>query len=124
MIPLGYFNGEVNDARDEWIYAIKNQEVLDEFTSKGMGAMKQKMDYLTMTVQDQREYRSYMEQVGSAKGTILDAQRKGVREGLEQGREERRVEVEEAQREKEEERRQKEEALKEIEALRARLKGK
>jgi len=88
LIPLNCFKGEVNDAMDEWIYAIKNMEVLDSFKSKGMAPLKDKMGYLNMSVEEQRTYRSYMERAASARGTLKDAKRKGREEGRKEGREE------------------------------------
>ena len=133
LIPLGCFKGVVKEDLDEWIYAIKNMEVPEDFKSKGIKAMKEKLDLVSMDSESRRTYTQYMEAKGSDKGTLEDAHAKG----LDAGREERQSEVdnaqrekeeaqrekEEAQREKEEERRQKEEALREIVVLRARLKA-
>ncbi len=111
LIPLGCFNDDINEDLDEWIYAIKNMEVPEDFESKGIKVMKKKLDVVSMDPESRRAYTKYMEAKGSDKGTLEDAHAKG--------REERQFEVDEAKRETEEERRQKEEALRrEEEALR------
>ncbi len=87
LIPLGCFKGVINDEFDEWIYAIKNQEVLDSFTSKNIQVLKEKLDLLGMTTKENRAYRRYMEAIGSDKGTLENAKQEGLDQGREEGRE-------------------------------------
>jgi predicted transposase/invertase (TIGR01784 family) len=102
LIPLGCFNGVVKEDLDEWIYAIKNMEVPERFHSKGIQALKKKLDVMSMEPKERRSYTRYMEAKGSDKGTLEDAHAKG--------REERQSEIDEAKRETEDARRR-EEAL-------------
>ncbi len=110
LIPLGCFKGVINEDLDEWIYAIKNMEVPDRFQSKGIKALKQKLDVMRMEPNERRSYTRYMEAKGSDKGTLEDAHAKG--------REERQFEIDEAKRETEEAQRREEEAQRDKEALR------
>jgi len=48
LIPLKRFTDVVQDDLDQWVYAFKNNEVLDEFTAPGIGALKEKLDYLKL----------------------------------------------------------------------------
>ncbi|MCK5843057.1 MAG: PD-(D/E)XK nuclease family transposase [Victivallales bacterium] len=113
LIPLGCFKGVVKEDIDEWIYAIKTMEVPDSFHSKGIQALKKKLDVMSMELAEQRSYTRYMEAKGSDKGTLEDAHA----EGLDTGREERQVEVDEAKREMKEAQRREEEARQREEAL-------
>ncbi len=151
LIPLGCFKGAINDEFDEWIYAIKNQEVPDHFASKNIQVLREKLDVLSMTTKEHRAYRRYMEAMGSDKGTLENAKQEGRDEiyeelmdakhreedafrqkedALRQKEEAKRREEdalrqkEEERRQKEEERHQKEEAFRRIEELEARLKEK
>ncbi len=121
LIPLGCFNDDINEDLDEWIYAIKNMEVPEDFKSKGIHVMKKKMDVMNMDPEVRRAYTKYMEAKGSDKGTLEDAHAKG-REERQPEIDEAKRKAEEALRREEEALREKEEALREIEVLRARLK--
>ncbi len=107
LIPLGCFTGVVKEDLDEWIYAIKNMEVPEDFKSKGIKELKDKLDVVSMDSEARRTYTKYMEAKGSDKGTLENAHA--------EGREERQPEIDEAKRETEEERRLKEEAQREKE---------
>ncbi len=137
LIPLGCFKGAINDEFDEWIYAIKNQEVPDYFASKNIQVLREKLDVLSMTTKEHRAYRRYMEAMGSDKGTLENAKQEGRDEIYEElmnakhreedasrQKEDALHQKEEERRQKEEERRQKEEAFRRIEELEARLKEK
>jgi len=54
LIPLKRFTDVVRDDLDQWVYAFKNNEVPDEFSAPGIGALKEKLDYLKL---DERERR-------------------------------------------------------------------
>ncbi len=110
LIPLGCFNDDINEDLDEWIYAIKNMEVPEDFKSKGIKVMKKKLDVVSMDPEARRAYTKYMEAKGSDKGTLEDAHAKG--------REERQPEIDEAKRKAEEALRREEEAQREKEAIR------
>ncbi len=105
LIPLGCFKGVIKEDLDEWIYAIKNMEVPERFHSKGIQALKKKLDVMSMEPKERRSYTRYMEAKGSDKGTLEDAHAKG--------REERQPEIDEAKRETEDARSQKE-ALRQV----------
>ncbi len=109
LIPLSCFPGVVKEDLDEWIYAIKNMKVPEEFKSKGIDKLKEKMDIVKMDPEARRAYTKYQEAKGSDKGTLEDAHAKG--------REERQPEIDEAKREAEEAQRREEEAQREKESL-------
>nr|VFK09320.1 MAG: conserved hypothetical protein (putative transposase or invertase) [Candidatus Kentron sp. LPFa] len=87
LIPLKSFPNVVQDDLDQWVYAFKNNEVLDEFTAPGIDALKEKLDYLKMNEKEKREYDTFIDYARSAWGMIDNARREGREEGIEKGME-------------------------------------
>ncbi|WP_089725011.1 PD-(D/E)XK nuclease family transposase [Candidatus Thiosymbion oneisti] len=90
LIPLKRFTDVVRDDLDQWVYAFKNNEVLDEFTAPGIGALKEKFDYLRMDERERRRFDKHIDYVRSEWGMIEDARQDGLEVGLARGREEER----------------------------------
>jgi predicted transposase/invertase (TIGR01784 family) len=98
LIKVSQFNGAVKDKLDEWIYFLKNGEVQDNFTAKGLDAAKVKLDKMSLTDEEQKEYKYYLKRlrdIASEQHTkmadaedLLKAKEEGLREGFEQGVEE------------------------------------
>nr|VFK39057.1 MAG: conserved hypothetical protein (putative transposase or invertase) [Candidatus Kentron sp. SD]VFK43928.1 MAG: conserved hypothetical protein (putative transposase or invertase) [Candidatus Kentron sp. SD] len=87
LIPLKSFPNVVRDDLDQWVWAFKNNEVLDEFTAPGINALKEKLDYFKMSEKEKREYDTFMDYARSAWGMIDSARREGREEGIEKGME-------------------------------------
>ena len=97
LIPLKRFTDVVRDDLDQWVYAFKNNEILDEFTAPGIGALKDKLDYLKLDERERRRFDKHHDRVRSEWGMIEharweaeEARQEGLEEGLERGREEER----------------------------------
>ncbi|VFM96420.1 MAG: conserved hypothetical protein (putative transposase or invertase) [Candidatus Kentron sp. G] len=88
LIPLRAFPDVIRDELDQWVYAFKNNEVLDEFTAPGIGALKEKLDYLKMDENERRRFDKHMDTVRSEWGMIASARLEGREEGREEGIEE------------------------------------
>jgi len=56
LIPLSRLSGEVQDDLDEWLYAFKNTEELDEFHSDNIDALKAKLRHLLMDPKTLKRY--------------------------------------------------------------------
>jgi len=80
----------VRDDLDQWVYAFKNNEVPDEFSAPGIGALKEKFDYLRMDEGERRRFDKHIDYARSEWGMIEDARQDGLEEGLAKGREEER----------------------------------
>ncbi|MBT8420233.1 MAG: Rpn family recombination-promoting nuclease/putative transposase [Gammaproteobacteria bacterium] len=92
LIPLRSFPNIVQDNLDEWIYAFKNNEVLDEFTAPGIVALKEKFDYLKLSETERRRFDKHMSYIGSEGATVdfaeyerEEAREEGIELGIEQG---------------------------------------
>jgi len=84
LVSLKYFTDVVRDDLDQWVYAFKNNEVPDEFTAPGIGALKEKFDYLKLDERERRGFDKHMDYARSEWGMIEDARQ----DRLVQGREE------------------------------------
>ena len=86
LIPLNAFKDIVLDDVDQWVYAFKNNEVLDEFTAPGIGALKKKLDYLGMDEKERRRFDRHVDYARSDWGMIEHAREEGREEGRDEGR--------------------------------------
>jgi predicted transposase/invertase (TIGR01784 family) len=98
LIKVSQFNGAVQDKLDEWIYFLKNGEIQDNFTAKGLDAAKAKLDKMSLTDEEQQEYKYYLKRLRDIASEqhnkmadaedLFKAKEEGLREGFEQGVEE------------------------------------
>jgi len=92
LIPLKCFTDVVQDDLDQWVYAFKNNEVLDEFTAPGIGALKEKFDYLKLDEGERHRFDKHMDAIrsewGMVEGARWEGREEGLAEGLAKGREE------------------------------------
>jgi len=86
LIPLRHFTDVARDNLDQWVYAFKNNEVLDEFTAPGIGVLKEKLDYLKMDERERRRFEAYIDRIRSGWGMIANARQEGLAEGREEER--------------------------------------
>ncbi|HHP7241901.1 MAG TPA: PD-(D/E)XK nuclease family transposase [Cyclobacteriaceae bacterium] len=63
IIKAEKFNNNVEDKLDEWIYFLKNSEVRDDFTAKGLDSANVKLDEMKMTEEEKREYQRYLKHI-------------------------------------------------------------
>lgn len=94
LIPLKRFTDVVRDDLDQWVYAFKNNEVPNEFSAPGIGALKEKLDYLKPDEQERRQFDKHNDAVRSEWGMIESTRQEGLEEGLMKGREEERKKYE------------------------------
>ncbi len=88
LISVKRFPDVVRDNLDEWVWAFKNNEIPDEFTSPGIGALKEKFDYLKMNEAERRRFDAHLDHTRSTWGVITHAREEGIEEGIQMGREE------------------------------------
>ena len=93
IIPVSIFNDEINDDLDQWIYAFKHSEVKAEFSAPGIDVMSEKLDLLSMSSSNQRQYTKYLEDMASGRGTLAFAESKGMAEGKIAGKIEGKIEI-------------------------------
>jgi predicted transposase/invertase (TIGR01784 family) len=90
VIKVGKFGNRVKDKLDEWIYFLKNSEVKDTFSAKGLKEAGEKLDEMKLSEKDRKEYNAYLKKlrdIASEQHTkMADAQ-----DLINKGREEERI---------------------------------
>ena len=61
IIKLNQFDDVAKDTLDEWIYFLKNEEVPDNFTAKGLTEAKEKLDSMKLPKDEQARYKRFLE---------------------------------------------------------------
>lgn len=61
LIQTTKFDDIINDSLDEWIYFLKNSEVLDDFKAKGMEAVREKLTVHNMPVEEKKRYKRFLD---------------------------------------------------------------
>lgn len=59
---------------DEWIYFLKNSEVKDEFTAKGLKEAGEVLDYMRLPEDDQFSYNRYLDYLHYKASEIISLQ--------------------------------------------------
>ena len=63
LIELTNFNDIAKNTLDEWIYFLKNEQIKDEFTAKGLPQAKETLDVLKMDREERGAYERYQQQL-------------------------------------------------------------
>jgi predicted transposase/invertase (TIGR01784 family) len=88
------FDNHAKDSLDEWIYYLKNTEIPDSFTAKGLPEARSQWQYDNLSEQEKIDYDHHLKQTRYEQNAIEDATEKGIAIGLEKGRAEIRAELE------------------------------
>ncbi|MEM0992384.1 MAG: Rpn family recombination-promoting nuclease/putative transposase [Bacteroidota bacterium] len=63
IIKVGKFNNIIQDKLDEWIYFLKNGEVQEDFSAKGLPEAKKKLDEMNLSEEDKAAYKAYLKRL-------------------------------------------------------------
>ncbi|TAG16244.1 MAG: Rpn family recombination-promoting nuclease/putative transposase [Cytophagia bacterium] len=74
IIKVNKFNDTAKDNLDEWVYFIKNSEVKDEFTAKGLREAGEILDYMRLAQDDQFSYNRYLDYLHYKASEMLSLQ--------------------------------------------------
>ncbi len=61
LIQTTRFKDIINEPLDEWVYFLKNNEVLESFKAKGMGAVREKLAVSNLPDDDRRKYNKFLD---------------------------------------------------------------
>jgi len=96
LLLCNHFNEVARTPIEEWMEYLKDAVIREDTTTPGLQAAREKLAYMSMTEQEQREYREYMVSVHAARDAwdtaIDEAKAEGRAEGREEGRAEGRAE--------------------------------
>ena len=85
LIQLKGFSDVIEDDLDEWLYAFKHSEVLEEFHSYKIDALQDKLSPLKMTEKERKTYEADMWAKSSMNGSVAFAKAEGRQEGRQEG---------------------------------------
>ena len=63
VIKVNQFNDIAKDSLDQWIYYLKNNEIKDEFTARGINRARELWRIDTLSEEDQRTYFRHVEDI-------------------------------------------------------------
>ena len=97
LIKINRFNDIARDTLDEWIYFLKNEEIQESFTAKGLQEAADKLSIMKLPEEEQKAYEHYKDdlhyQASMFESSYGDGYYVGKEKGKEEGREEGREET-------------------------------
>ncbi|MBF0294363.1 MAG: hypothetical protein HQL96_04170, partial [Magnetococcales bacterium] len=92
LIKVNRFNDIARDTLDEWIFFLKNEEIRDEFTARGLARAKEQLTILKLPETERQAYESYKEDLHYQASMVESTYGMGKLEGRLEGREEGKLE--------------------------------
>lgn len=98
LLKVGQFDNQVQDKLDEWIYFLKNGEIQDDFTAKGLEEAKDRLDEMKLSEAERKAYRFYINRLRDiaseeynkrieVEELLEQSKKQGLEQGIEQGKE-------------------------------------
>ena len=88
ILRVKAFNKEPENAMDEWMDYLKNERIRQDTEVPGLQEAKRRLDYLKMTVAEQKIYDNYLYNKFYREDVLNTSRTKGVVEGYHEGKEE------------------------------------
>jgi predicted transposase/invertase (TIGR01784 family) len=89
LIKINRFNDIAKDTLDEWIYFLKNEEIKESFTAKGLKEAQEKLSIMKLPEDEQKAYEHYKDdlryQASMFESSFGDGYHEGKAIGIEQG---------------------------------------
>ncbi|MEO5345555.1 MAG: Rpn family recombination-promoting nuclease/putative transposase [Magnetococcus sp. YQC-9] len=92
LIKVNRFDDLAHDTLDEWIYFLKNEEIREEFTAKGLRRAKEQFDLFGLPEPERRAYAAYKDNLHYQASMVESSYGLGKLEGRQEGRLEGRLE--------------------------------
>ena len=81
LLMVNRFNEVARTPIEEWMAYLKDGAIREDTTTPGLQEARSKLEYMSMTDEERREYRDYMVSVHAAKDAIETAKEEGRTEG-------------------------------------------
>jgi predicted transposase/invertase (TIGR01784 family) len=89
ILKINQFDDIARNTIDEWLYFLKNEEIKDEFTAKGLKEAKEELDIMKLSDEERREYEEYLDllryHASMYESSYKVGEMKGEKKGLEEG---------------------------------------
>jgi hypothetical protein len=81
LIKVNQFDDIARDKLDEWIYFLKNEEIKDEFSARGLKEAKSKLDVMKLPEPERIAYQRYLDDLSYQASMVQSSYGIGVIEG-------------------------------------------
>ncbi len=81
LIKVRNFDDIARDTLDEWVYFLKNSDIRDEFTARGLKKAKERLDVLQLPETERKAYERYQEDLHDQASFVLSTYGVGKWEG-------------------------------------------
>ncbi|MBL4903980.1 MAG: PD-(D/E)XK nuclease family transposase, partial [Desulfocapsa sp.] len=93
LIKVKNFNDVAKSTLDEWIYFLKNEEIKENFSAKGLKKAKKELDILKLPERERLAYERYQDDLhyqasmveSSYTIGVMKGEKRGIAQGIEQG---------------------------------------
>jgi predicted transposase/invertase (TIGR01784 family) len=92
LIKINRFNDIAKDPLDEWIYFLKNEEIKENFTAKGLKEAEEKLSIMKLPEDEQKAYEHYKDDLHYQASMFESSFGDGYYEGKAEGKVEGKVE--------------------------------
>jgi predicted transposase/invertase (TIGR01784 family) len=93
LIKVNNFDDIARDTLDEWIYFLKNEEIKENFSAKGLKKAKLELDILKLPEKERLAYEKYQDDLHYQASMVESSYTIGVKKGIEQGEKKKAVEI-------------------------------
>jgi hypothetical protein len=81
LIKVNQFDDIARDSLDEWIYFLKNEEIKDEFSARGLKEAKSKLDVMKLPQEERIAYQRYLDDLRYQASMVQSSYGIGIIEG-------------------------------------------
>jgi len=92
LIKINRFNDIAKDTLDEWIYFLKNEEIKENFTAKGLKEAEEKLSIMKLPEDEQKAYEHYQDDLHYQASLFESSFGDGFNEGYSEGKSKGKVE--------------------------------
>lgn len=85
ILKINQFDDTARNTIDEWLYFLKNEEIRDEFTAKGLKEAKEELDIMKLSDEERKEYEEYLETLRYHASMYESSYKVGEMKGEERG---------------------------------------
>ncbi len=85
------FDDIIKDPLDEWIYFLKNREIRNDFSAKGIQKAKQELDIMKLSDADRRAYARYQDDLHYQASMVESTWKIGILKGKEKAKKEKKT---------------------------------
>ncbi|MEO5327494.1 MAG: Rpn family recombination-promoting nuclease/putative transposase [Magnetococcus sp. THC-1_WYH] len=85
LIKVKNFDDIARNTLDEWVYFLKNSDIRDNFTARGLKEAKEKLDVLQLPETERMAYERYQEELHDQASFVLSTYGAGKWEGRQEG---------------------------------------